>query len=358
MKAASPCFVNPEPGFWFKHGLESSLELEPSVRVIYGCHPHFANEFDHYAKLTLENALKRPNVVGLGEIGLDYSGKNTCSRIIQQRAFRCQLEMGMKLRLPFCLHIRDADEDGMAVLEEAGMPNNYPFHLYCFTGSWKSCQVWLNKYSGCKIGLTPIITVASAYQVREVARQISLDRLLLETDAPYFLPNKVKFESDCPLTNSHPGFAIHTAAQVAALKKMSLKEVLKATRTNVAEIYRIEPMITRPQTRKATKPEPKYAKSSFFESSLTMRTFRFETVLSSDEEQVTASKRCSMTFSGKEPKLTKVSKARELERQSELPLRKKKRKSKDKTCEDSSKGKSSKSKVQHAVRPEFKKKKH
>ncbi|TRY70609.1 hypothetical protein TCAL_02322 [Tigriopus californicus] len=269
-----------------KHGLESSLELEPSVRVIYGCHPHFANEFDHYAKLTLENALKRPNVVGLGEIGLDYSGKNTCSRIIQQRAFRCQLEMGMKLRLPFCLHIRDADEDGMAVLEE------------------------------------------------------------------------VKFESDCPLTNSHPGFAIHTAAQVAALKKMSLKEVLKATRTNVAEIYRIEPMITRPQTRKATKPEPKYAKSSFFESSLTMRTFRFETVLSSDEEQVTASKRCSMTFSGKEPKLTKVSKARELERQSELPLRKKKRKSKDKTCEDSSKGKSSKSKVQHAVRPEFKKKKH
>lgn len=305
-----------EPRSWFKYGLESSLELEPEVRVIYGCHPHFANEFDHYAKLTLENALKRPNVVGLGEIGLDYSGKNSCHRIVQQRAFRSQLQMGMKLKLPFCLHIRDADEDGMAILKEVGMPSGYPFHLHCFTGSWKTCQIWLDKFPGCKIGLTPLITVSSAYQVREVARQIPLNRLLLETDAPYFLPNKVKYESDYPLTNSHPGFAIHTAAQVASLKKVSLKEVLKATRNNVTEIYGFESLVAQSQTKKAEIEEPSYERSLFFDSSVSIRPIPLKSISSSEDEIPPVSK-ASLRTSKKSPEKSKMSKSRDSEKRSQ-----------------------------------------
>ena len=69
---------------------------------------------------------------------------------------------------------------------------DHPFHLHCFTDDWKTCKIWLDAYPACKVGLTSIVTQKRAHKVREVARNIPLDRLLLETDAPYMLPEAVR----------------------------------------------------------------------------------------------------------------------------------------------------------------------
>jgi len=209
------------------------LEEEPGAHAIYGCHPHFSEELDVAAQLALERLLKRPNVVGLGEFGLDFSSKNNVPEYIQRRAFLVQMAMAMRLGLPVCLHIRDATVEGFEVLEEAGVPPDYPMHVHCFTDSWEVCQTWLEKYPACVIGLTPLICNQKATQVREVAAKIPLDRLVLETDAPYFKPSLASSTQ----TWSHPGIVAHAAAQVAALKGISVKEVITATGVNARRVY-------------------------------------------------------------------------------------------------------------------------
>ncbi len=99
-------------------GLEMRLEEESGVNVIYGCHPHFADTFDLGHKLVLSGLLSRRNVVGLGEIGLDYSMKNGVNMEIQKGTFKVQLRMALERKLPICLHIRDATEDGFTILEQ------------------------------------------------------------------------------------------------------------------------------------------------------------------------------------------------------------------------------------------------
>jgi TatD DNase family protein len=121
--------------------------------MTFGVHPHYANDFDTEAYLALDRLLDRPQVVGLGEIGLDYSAKNNVDRTIQKRTFDNQLRLAMEKKLPVCLHIRDADVDALAVLDEAGLPLDYKIHLHCFTSSWEQCLVWLNKYPNLKVGL-------------------------------------------------------------------------------------------------------------------------------------------------------------------------------------------------------------
>ncbi len=74
---------------------------------------------------------------------------------------------------------------------QANVPQDWPIHVHCFNETWKVCQRWLSTYSGCKIGLTMMVTFQDAGNLHEVAKKIPLDRLLLETDSPYFMPDKV-----------------------------------------------------------------------------------------------------------------------------------------------------------------------
>ena len=105
---------------------------------------------------------------------------------------------------------------------------------------WKEAESCLELFPGSKIGLTGVVTNANAKAVHEVAKRVPLDRLLLETDAPYFLPAKLaKSASPYSYQFSQPGQVIHVAAQVAALRGVSLVEVLDANRRNIEEVYGI-----------------------------------------------------------------------------------------------------------------------
>ena len=100
---------------------------------------------------------------------------------IQQRVFREQLDLALKLDKPIVLHIRDADNDALRILDAAGVPLNYRIHLHCFTGDWNLCQRWLKKYSRCKIGITGLVTYSSAKDLHDVVQRVDLSKILLET---------------------------------------------------------------------------------------------------------------------------------------------------------------------------------
>lgn len=225
-----------EPAKWMKNGYEEMAHQDPNVWCTYGVHPHYADDFDTATFYALEKLLKTDSkVVALGEIGLDYSTKNSVDHDVQKRVFELQLLLARQNDFPICLHIRNADDDGLEILEKVNLSKKHKIHLHCFNGSWETCQRWLQKYSNLKVGFTPMITFRQASQLHKVVEAIPLERILLETDAPYFLPR----QATSKLGFSHPGLVIHTAAQVAHLKRIPIEDVIEATHANVQEVYGI-----------------------------------------------------------------------------------------------------------------------
>ena len=161
------CIVNYcQPSEWSggeDHDQLSSLLLSSAsdarVGIAIGCHPHFADQMTEQKWKQFESLISKdeyPNlsIVAVGECGLDNSRKNSVPRIIQFEVFKRQLMLALKYNLPLVLHIRDAMQDGLEVLESVGVPQDYPIHLHCFTSSLEVAHKWLNKYSECKIGFT------------------------------------------------------------------------------------------------------------------------------------------------------------------------------------------------------------
>ena len=161
------CIVNYcQPSEWSggeDHDQLSSLLLSSAsdarVGIAIGCHPHFADQMTEQKWKQFESLISKdeyPNlsIVAVGECGLDNSRKNSVPKIIQFEVFKRQLMLALKYNLPLVLHIRDAMQDGLEVLESVGVPQDYPIHLHCFTSSLEVAHKWLNKYSECKIGFT------------------------------------------------------------------------------------------------------------------------------------------------------------------------------------------------------------
>ena len=114
--------------------------------------------------------------------------------------------------MPLVLHIREAEEEGRDVLKELEVPSNYPIHRHCFNGSLEEANSWMKLYPCSKLGLTGLVTFHNAKEVYEIARSIPLTHLLLETDAPYFLPLELS-RDDYSYKFSHPGHVLHVAAK-------------------------------------------------------------------------------------------------------------------------------------------------
>ncbi|XP_076051699.1 3'-5' RNA nuclease TATDN2-like [Oratosquilla oratoria] len=217
---------------WWKNFLQV-----PGVWAAFGCHPHFADQYDEEAEQYLRIALSQKKAVALGEIGLDYSFKNTHSKLLQMRVFKRQLKIALEMKKPLVIHCRDANEDCLEIMKKI-VPRDYLIHRHCFTGDWEEASLWFENFSNVYLGFTPLITSNNnrAANLRDVASRMPLNRLLLETDAPYFRPNCL---SSGLKGSSHPGMAIHVAAQVAVLRNLDLEEVLLQVRKNTYKMYNI-----------------------------------------------------------------------------------------------------------------------
>ena len=169
------------------HDQVSQLLLESSednrIGITIGCHPHFAEQmtedkWKQYSKLVKGSWLK---IVAVGECGLDYSTKNRVPKEIQKKVFTKQLKLAMEHNLPLVLHIRDAEEDGLEVLDQAGVPANYPIHRHCFGGNLEAAFKWILKFPGSKIGVTGLITKRDegALRMIQIVKEIEMCYILL-----------------------------------------------------------------------------------------------------------------------------------------------------------------------------------
>ena len=213
---------------------ESSRNVDKLTReydYIYGAvgsHPDVADEvnetlMEEYRMLCKQN----PKIKAIGEIGLDYHYEDI-PRQIQQQAFRMQMELARELDLPVIVHERDAHEDGMKIVQEFPEVTGV-FH--CYSGSAEMAK-WLVS-RGWYIGFTGVLTFKNARKAVEVASQIPLDRIVLETDCPYMAPEPFRGK------RNDPGKIYRMAERLAEIRGLSVEEIRRITVENGKKLYRI-----------------------------------------------------------------------------------------------------------------------
>lgn len=158
------------------------------MRIIVGCHPHNAKKFDADAQARLRELLCDPRVCAIGEIGLDYH-YDFSPRQVQIEAFRTQIRMAHELGMPISLHIREAHDEALRILDEEGFPQAGTL-LHCFNLDGEVLAPWLER--GCYVAFGGPLTFKASDYVREAARCVPHDRLLTETDAPYMTPEPMR----------------------------------------------------------------------------------------------------------------------------------------------------------------------
>lgn len=181
----------------------------------------------------------KPLKVAWGEIGLDYHYNNS-EPAVQRTVFEQQLRRAVDLRLPIVVHTREAEEDTFRIMTSI-VPTGHLIHVHCFTDSPEFARKMLGHFSNCFFGFTGVITFKSALQAQEAVRVVPINRLLLETDAPYMVPSSVPRPQGGKdrrrTTVSHPGHIPLVAKKVAELKHIHEDEVLRATRENARQMY-------------------------------------------------------------------------------------------------------------------------
>ncbi|KAJ8408155.1 hypothetical protein AAFF_G00263830 [Aldrovandia affinis] len=224
-------FCNPR--VMVKEWIWESLLKEDLVWGAFGCHPHFAKEYTAAHERSILNAMRHPKAIAFGEIGLDYSHKCSTDVATQKQVFERQLRLGVEIKKPLVIHCRDADEDLLQIMKKV-VPRDYKIHRHCFTNSYKVIEPFLQEFPNLSVGFTALITYPRAVEAKEAVRRIPLDRIVVETDAPYFLPRQVPKSVS---RFSHPGLAIHTLREISHLKGEPLSTVFATVRSTTAKLY-------------------------------------------------------------------------------------------------------------------------
>ena len=215
--------------------LESSRNVDLLTKqydFLYGAvgsHPDVADEVNEAVLEEYRNIVaSNPKIKAIGEIGLDYHYEDI-PRDLQKKAFRMQMELARELRLPAIVHERDAHEDGMKIVEEFPEVTGV-FH--CYSGSLEMAKWLINR--GWYIGFTGVLTFKNARKALEVAGNIPLERIVLETDCPYMSPEPFRGK------RNDPGKLYRMAEKLAELRGLTVEEIRAITAENGKRMYRIK----------------------------------------------------------------------------------------------------------------------
>lgn len=213
--------------------LDEALDLQKitdtydNIFCTVGVHPHEAAEYAHPdLGQKIIGLAQHPKVVGIGETGLDYFYNNS-PKESQIVSFEQHLEVSVHLDLPVIIHTREADEDTIMCLEKFPLAKGV-FH--CFSGSQDLARQALDL--GFYISFSGILTFKKAEDLREIARFVPLDRILVETDAPFLAPIPQRGK------RNEPAFTVHTAEILAELKATPFPQVATATTNNFFHLFR------------------------------------------------------------------------------------------------------------------------
>jgi TatD DNase family protein len=205
--------------------------LWPEVRVSIGVHPHTAHEFADRPARAIEVVRKQtaetPSARAIGEIGLDYH-YDFSPRDLQQEVFRSQLRLARELGWPVVIHTREADADTLAILrDESG--GELRGVLHCFTGDSTLARAGLDL--GFHISLAGIVTFPRAAALRDTAKLVPLDRLLVETDSPYLAPVPYRGK------RNEPAFVARVVAALAEIHGTDAADVARRTTANFHSLF-------------------------------------------------------------------------------------------------------------------------
>jgi TatD DNase family protein len=203
-------------------------ESDPDIYCSVGTHPHQAGE---ETDVTLDEIIAlslHPKCIAIGEAGLDYH-YDKAPRDLQNKSFRIHIEAARRTKLPLVIHSRSADEDMANLLEEEMSKGKFTAIMHCFSSGAELAKRSLAL--GLYLSFSGILTFKASAELREIAKNAPLDRLLVETDAPYLapMPNRGK--------RNEPSFVADTAAILADVKGMSLAEIAQITTQNAERLF-------------------------------------------------------------------------------------------------------------------------
>lgn len=206
-----------------------TANVSPLIHCTVGTHPHHAEEPTELNVTVGEIVAhtKNPKVVGIGETGLDYHYEHS-PKDEQQKVFATHIEAGLAADLPLIIHTRAADDDTVRLMREVGQGRSRGV-MHCFSGNKDFAAKCLDL--GYYISFSGIITFKKADDIREALKYTPMDRLLIETDAPWLAPIPHRGK------RNEPSFVIHTANMVAQVKNCALKEVEETTTDNFFRLF-------------------------------------------------------------------------------------------------------------------------
>jgi TatD DNase family protein len=210
----------------------------PRVLATAGIHPHEAQLADQAALAKLEDLLANPDVLAVGEIGLDYYYDHS-PRSQQKQAFAQQMEVAAAKRRPIIIHCRPSDgssnawDDTLEMIETTWVRTNLGGILHCFTGEWEHARRALD--CGFLISFAGNITFPRAENIREVAAKVPLDRMLIETDAPFLAPLPYRGK------RNEPAWVGLVADKVAEVRGTTAEQVASRTANNFFHFFGVVP---------------------------------------------------------------------------------------------------------------------
>ena len=203
-------------------------ERHDNVWCSVGVHPHEAKEEGQRTPERLIEAARHPKVVGIGETGLDFYYEHS-PREEQAESFRAHIAAARQTGLPLIVHTRDADAETGDMLEEEYAKGAFPGLIHCFSSGPEVARRALAL--GLYISISGIVTFRNAEELRGIVRDLPLDRLLVETDAPYLAPVPYRGK------RNEPAFVAATAAVVASLKGVEPEHLASITSENFFRLF-------------------------------------------------------------------------------------------------------------------------
>lgn len=204
-------------------------EKYPQTALCLGIHPHSAGETTAEQFGALAEQARRAKVVALGETGLDYY-YDFAPREKQKELFERFLALSKETGLPLVIHHRQAEEDFLQIVDQF-FPSGLRGVMHCFTGSWAFAEQCMAR--GLFISISGIVTFKNAQALREVTRQLPLDRLLIETDAPFIAPEPYRGK------RNEPAYMVKTAEKIAEVRNTSVEEIAEATVQNTRKLFKL-----------------------------------------------------------------------------------------------------------------------
>jgi TatD DNase family protein len=211
------------------HDAVALADSYENVYATVGMHPHDAKDVGPEDLKSLRELTVHPKVVAVGETGLDYYYSHS-PHGVQRRVFAEFIHLARQTRLPLVVHERDAAQDVAQLLRSEGN-GDLRGVIHCFTGNYQAACAYLDL--GFYLSFTGIITFKNAEPLRAVARQVPLERILIETDSPYLTPVPHRGK------RNEPAYVRLVAETLAIVKSVSLEEVAQITSENVHDLFRI-----------------------------------------------------------------------------------------------------------------------